>query len=98
MARARLLCSVLLLGLGGGILGWPSCAVALEESDRLWTVGSHAVDDGLYPLALRSLERFVQRYPNDPRAPEATLLIGKARFGQKAYPGALEAFRDAARG
>lgn len=98
MARARVLCSVLLLGLGGGILGWPSFAVALEEADRLWTVGSHAVDDGLYPLARRTLERFVERYPNDPRVLDATLLIGKARFGQKAYQAALDAFRDAARG
>src|SRR5262245_59074232 len=98
MARARVLCTVLLLGLGAGIFaGWPGTAVALEESDRVWLVGSRTFDDGLYPLARRMLERFVERFPADRRAPEASLLLGKTRFAQKAYQPALEAFRDAGR-
>lgn len=98
MARTRVLCSVLLIGLAGiASSGWPRAAVAMGEPDRLWTVGSHAFDDALYPLARRTLERFVERYPADPRAPEAMLLIGKARFSQKAFQTALEAFRDAGR-
>ncbi len=98
MARARVLCSVLLLGLGcGGVAlsGLPSAAVAMEESDRLWTVGEHAFQDGLYPLAHRTLQRFIERHPTDRRVPDAALLLGKARFSQKAFPQALEAFTRA---
>ena len=96
MGRARVLCCVLLLGLGGGaLLGSASIAVAMEESDRLWTVGEHAFQDGLYPLAHRMLERLIERYPNDRRVPDASLLVGKARISQKAFPQALEAFRQA---
>ncbi len=98
MVRARVLCSVLLLGLGcaAGVLSGPApAAVAMEESDRLWTVGEHAFQDGLYPLARRALERLIERYPREERIPDATLLLGKARFSQKAFPAALEAFRQA---
>src|SRR5881396_1172643 len=99
MLRARVLRSVLLLGLGcgiGAVSGWPPSAVAMEESDRLWTVGVRAFQDGLYPLAQRVLERLIERYPTDRRMPEATLLLGKTRFSQKSFPAALKAFRQAA--
>jgi len=98
MARARVLCSMFLLGLGCGLgatSGWPTAAVAIEESDRLWMVAQHAFEDGLYPLAGRMLERLIERYPADRRIPDATLLLGKARFSQKAYQAALETFRQA---
>ena len=96
MGLARVLCCVVLLGVGGGaLLSWASIAVALEESDRLWMVGEHAFQDGLYPLARRMLERLIERYPGDRRVPDASLLVGKARFSQKAFPHALEAFRQA---
>src|SRR6266540_2963737 len=98
MGRGRVLCSVLLLGLGcgvGALTGWPPAAVALDESDRLWTVGEQAFQDRLYPLARRMLERLIERHPTDRRIPDATLLLGKARFSQKAFQAALEAFRQA---
>ena len=68
----------------------------MSEPDRLWIVGERAVQDGLHQLAARVLGRLVDRYPTDPRAAEATLLLGKARFALKAYVGALEAFTRAA--
>jgi TolA-binding protein len=98
MVRARVLCSVLLLGLGcgvGALASRPALAAAAEEPDRLWTVGEHAFQDGLYPLARRVLEHLIDRYPRDARVPEAALLLGKARFSQQAYAAALEAFRQA---
>ncbi|HEV8440742.1 MAG TPA: tetratricopeptide repeat protein [Methylomirabilota bacterium] len=91
---------MLLVAAGCGLAalwGWPVAAVAIEESDRLWTVGEHAFQDGLYPLARRTLARFIERYPADRRVPEASLLLGKAYLSEKAYQPALEALRQAQR-
>ncbi len=77
--------------LGGGA----APALAIEEADRLWLVAENAFQDRLYPLARRQLERLLDRYPKDRRVPEATLLLGKARFSQKAYLAALDAFKQA---
>ena len=70
-------------------------ARALEEAERLILVGERAYEDGLYPLSRRMLERFLERFPADKRAGEATLLLGKARFSQGSLEPALEAFRKA---
>ena len=66
---------------------------AIDEAERLWLVGSSAFADGLYPLARRTLERFVIEHPDDRRAPEAYLLLGKARLNAGDGEAALEAFR-----
>jgi TolA-binding protein len=98
MARARFRSPVLFLALGATLLvvgGWPPAAIAMEESDRLWTVGEHAFEDKLYTLAQRVLERLVDLYPSDPRVPDATLMLGKTRFARKDYKGALELFTRA---
>jgi TolA-binding protein len=70
-----------------------SPALALDEPERLWLVGSSAFTDGLYPLARRVLERFVADYPRDPHVPDAVLLLGKARLNLGDATAALEAFR-----
>jgi len=70
-------------------------ALALDEPDRLWLVGEHAATDGLYPVARRTLEKFVTQYPRDSRIPEATLLLGRARLMSGQTELALEAFRRA---
>lgn len=70
-----------------------SPAFALDEQERLWLVGSSAFADGLYPLARRTLERFVVEYPDDTRAPGAFLMLGKARLNGGDAEAALEAFR-----
>jgi cellulose synthase operon protein C len=94
MAHIRALPVFLLAGLV--ILGaWAGPAAALEEADRLFLVGEKAFDDGLYPVSRRMLEQFVERFPSDRRAGEATLLLGKARLSQGAGEAALEAFRKA---
>jgi TolA-binding protein len=72
-----------------------SPAAALDEADRLWLVGERSFADGLYPVARRTLERFVAQYPKDARLPDAVLLLGKARFKAGDADGALEAFRRA---
>jgi TolA-binding protein len=77
------------------VLPWVPAAVALEEPDRLWLVGRGAFQDKLYPLAVRTLERFIARYPDDPRHSEAVLLLGKSRLATGALQPALEAFRRA---
>ena len=68
-------------------------AQALEEADRLMLVGEKAYEDGLYTLSRHMLERFLERFPGDKRAGDATLVLGKARFSQGALEAALEAFR-----
>ena len=99
MRRTFVLGAVLVLTLTaqwGGLPGVaPRGAVALDEAERLWTVGAHAFDDGLYALSIRTLERLVDRFPGNAHLPEATLLLGKARFSVKAFPPAADAFRRA---
>lgn len=70
-------------------------AAALDEADRLWLVGEKAFADGLYPVARRTLERFVTQFPTDPRLPEVVLLLGKTRLQVGDATGALEAFNRA---
>jgi TolA-binding protein len=72
-----------------------SPAAALEDADRLWLVGERSFADGLYPVARRALERFVDAYPKDPRLPEAVLLLAKARLRAGDADAALEGFRRA---
>ena len=72
-----------------------SPASALEEADRLFMVGEQALADRFYSVAKRTLDRFVAQYPKDPRAPRATLLLGKARLALNEPQPALEAFRRA---
>src|SRR5260370_39033293 len=68
-------------------------AIALEDSDRLWRVGTSAFDDKLYPTARRVLGEFVAKYPDDRRAGEAWLPRGKARFAQQDLAPALAVLR-----
>jgi TolA-binding protein len=75
----------------------PDPASAQRDADRLWLVGSQAFADQLYPLARRVLERFVEGYSGDPRASEATLLLGKTRLALNELGPALESFRRAQR-
>ena len=72
-----------------------SPAAAIDDADRLWLVGERSFADGLYPVARRTLERFVAQYPKDPRLPEAVLLLGKARLRAGDADSALEAFKRA---
>jgi TolA-binding protein len=72
-----------------------SPASALEEADRLFMVGERALADRFFPVARRALERFVARYPGDPRLPKAVLLLGKARLALGDAQSALEAFERA---
>jgi TolA-binding protein len=68
-------------------------AQALDEADRLMLVGEKAYEDGLYALSRRMLERFLERFPGDKRAGEATLLLGKSRLSQGSFEAAADAFR-----
>ena len=77
------------------LLGAPGRAAALDEPGRLWLVGERAFDDRLNAVARVSLERLVERYPTDRRAGEATLILGKIRFGEGQFEPALAAFKQA---
>jgi TolA-binding protein len=77
------------------VLSVVSPAAALDDADRLWLVGERSFADGLYPVARRTLERFVTQYPKDARLPEAVLLLGKARLRAGDADGALDAFKRA---
>lgn len=90
--RLLALGAALLLSLGALPSAW-----AIGEADRLWLVGEQAFADRLYPVSSRVLERFLKKYPDEHRAPEATLLLGKSQFGLGDFPHALEIFRKAQR-
>jgi TolA-binding protein len=77
------------------LLSLVSPAAAIEEADRLWLVGERAFADGLYAASRHALERFVTDYQKDRRAPEAVLLLGKARLQTGDLEAALEAFKRA---
>ncbi len=77
------------------LLAWPATALAVSEAERLWTVGDRAFQDGLYAQSRRMLERLLEKYPSDARAPDATLLLGKARLSLGQTEAALQAFRQA---
>jgi TolA-binding protein len=79
------------------VVVFPTRGHALPESERLWLVGEQAFQDRLFPLAHKSLERFVLRYPQDARFPDAVLLLGKARLAVGQTELALESFRLAQR-
>ena len=88
----RVLCVLVLMG-GVVLSGAP--ATAVSEPDRLWLVAERAFADGLYGLARTTLERLIERYPSEPRVPDATLLLGKVRLAEGAFDKALELFRRA---
>jgi TolA-binding protein len=73
-------------------------ASALDEADRLFMVGERALADRFYPVARRSLERFVAQFPGDPRLPRAALMLGKARLALNDPQSALEALTRAVAG
>lgn len=70
---------------------------AIGEADRLWLLAEHAFGDRLYWTASRVLERFLKKYPEERRAGEATLLLGKSQFGLGDFQHALDNFRKAQR-
>ncbi|MBI4588847.1 MAG: tetratricopeptide repeat protein [Candidatus Rokubacteria bacterium] len=88
---------LLALGVASLIYPWPPSAWAVSEADRFWLVGERAFADRLYSVSRRSLERFVKRFPDEPRAAEATLLLGKSRFALGDFQHALDNFRRAQR-
>jgi TolA-binding protein len=73
--------------------GW-----ALDEADRLYMVGERALADRFFPVARRTLERFVAQYPADPRQARAQLMLGKARLALSDGQSALEALTRAGSG
>lgn len=91
MTRRLLSVSALASFLLAGLSASP--ALALEEADRLWLVGERAYADGLYPITRRALDRFVVEYPNDTRAAQAMLLLGRSRLALGEPEKALDAFR-----
>ncbi|MET0487133.1 MAG: tetratricopeptide repeat protein [Candidatus Rokuibacteriota bacterium] len=89
MAMVTALAALLMLG------SLVSPVSALEEADRLFMVGEQALAVRFFPVAKRTLDRFVTQYPKDPRAPRAMLLLGQARLALNEPQPALEAFQKA---
>jgi TolA-binding protein len=97
--RQRRRFTLTLLGVGFAgliVLGAPGPGHAAKpEAERLWLVGTGALQDGLYETAYRELGRFIQSAPQDPRRGDASFLRGKAAFSMERYVEALAEF-DAA--
>ena len=79
------------------LISSPPHVLAIPEAERLWLVGEQAFQDKLYSLSNKTLERFVLRYPQDPRFADAVLLLGKVRLAIGQTAPALESFRQAQR-
>ena len=81
---------------GLAALACPGLAgAARSDADRLWLVGTGALEDGLYDTAYRELGRFIQAAPTDGRRGDANFLRGKAALALERYAEALAEF-DAA--
>lgn len=76
-------------------LSIPADVSAIDEAERLWLVGERAFADRLFPVARRTLERFLAQYPTDARAPRALLMLGKTRLALNDAQAALEALERA---
>ena len=77
----------------GVLLAGPSLALAVEEAERLWTVGDRAFQDGLHDVSRRMLERLIERHPSDKRVPDATLHLDSDQLTKGQAGSALQAFR-----
>lgn len=87
--RTLVVCLILAISLAAP----PRVSGAAKEEDRLFLVGSQAFADGLWDLSSRFLERFLDRSPADPRAPDARILLGKALMALGKPDQALNHFR-----
>src|SRR5215468_7844323 len=60
-------------------------AEPLAGPDDLWRTANSDYNVGNWDLAVRGLQDFLSKYPDDPRAPDAHLRIGDALTAQKKY-------------
>jgi len=64
-------------------------AEPLASPADLWRSANLDYLSGDYKLAVDDLQDFLSKYPTDPRAPDAHLLMGEAFFNQKKFDQAL---------
>ena len=90
-----LLAAALVWGLAS-LWGSPVGEAVVLETDRLWTIGVSAFEDGLYDQAYRMLGRFIEAAePGDVRRGDASVLRGKAALAMGQYALALVEFQAA---
>lgn len=63
-----------------------------ETPDAVFAEGERRLKEGQLTDARRLFEAFVNRYPQDARAPRAQYNIGEAYYGEKRYANAIGAF------
>ena len=83
------------MGLGLALLlGLPAPAHAFVlETDRLWTIGASAFEDGLYDQAYRALGQFLALGLHDARRGDAAIIRGKAALALGRVDDALGLFQ-----
>jgi tol-pal system protein YbgF len=89
-------------GAAGGAVegGAPEGTVPSEQSIRsadetsVYSEAFAALKAGRYPDAIRGFELYLAKYPDGPRADNATYWLGEAQFQQKEYAAALKAFQS----
>ncbi|MFA5176778.1 MAG: tetratricopeptide repeat protein, partial [Candidatus Omnitrophota bacterium] len=64
---------------------------SLKEEETLF-MAKKAFEDGFYEVSLGLLERFLNDYPDSPKAAEAELLEGECYFQQNKFTEALDKF------
>ena len=74
------------------LMGCSSFAQGSPKEEETLFVARKAFEDGFYEVSLGLLARFLQSYPDSPRAAQAELLIGQCFFYQGKFLDALTKF------
>lgn len=74
-----------------GVLNQPSSSESLRAS-AYYGLGQAALREGLFNQAVEALSQFIQRYPTDPRLPQAHFQRGDAYMGAFNWQSAIRDF------
>src|SRR3990167_5510712 len=94
-AMPVVLFSIILALIAGALFAVTSRATFAQDSSKeeeSLFVAKKAFEDGFYEVSLGLLERFLNNYPDSPKATEANLLIGECYFHQNRFLEALNKF------
>ncbi len=69
-------------------------AIRNADETSVYSEAFAALKAGRYPDAIRGFELYLAKYPDGPRADNATYWLGEAQFQQKEYAAALKAFQS----
>lgn len=72
----------------------PVSFCAQDEETELYLVAQKAFDDGFYDVAIRYVDQFLEKYPQNPKRTEVYLLLGQCYFFKTQYVKAFDIFKN----